>query len=243
MVLQLIADGQLDHSLVSFMPDSAGGEAQKAEFLAYLQSLPWPPLAALLPWWDRLAARIPLVHDQDAGTAYLSFVFGDILAADYGRVGFAVITESDFGVPAVDRVTEKPFKAIANRCPFLLVGQEHQLARLGKLGFEPYPMFDNGYDAIVDPAPRLEAVLAELRRLAACGVERLQALRDEMAPVADRNYHRLLEFAEPGMVDTLAGRLAEAVGQLERRPAPVPAAAVAWPGKLLRRLFGAPAAP
>ena len=218
VVLQLIEDGELESSLVSFMPDSVDvPEAKKTELRAYFTGLGWPALTHLLRHWETLAARIPLVHDQDAGTEYLTYVFGDIMSADYARVGFTVITESDFGVPDVDRVTEKPFKAIANHCPYLLVGQPRQLGRLETLGFRSYPMFDNGYDAIEEPGARLEAVLREQTRLAATSLEGLQAVRSEMREIAVHNFARFAEFSSPDMLDTLAHDLAQAVAAAQAR--------------------------
>ncbi len=224
VVLQLIEDGQLDASLVSFIPDSAEvADATKAELLAYFSGLGWPVLTRLLKHWDALAARLPLVNDQDAGAEYLTYVFGDMISADYARVGFTVITESDFGVPEVDRVTEKPFKAIANHCPYLLVGQPRQLARLETLGFRSYSMFDNGYDAIEDPAPRLEAVLREQSRLSKTSLEGLQALRSEMRETAAYNFARLAEFSSPDMLDALARDLVQVVAAAQTRRAEIAA--------------------
>ena len=218
VVLQLIEDGELDSSLVSFMPDSVDvPEARKAELLAYFTGLGWPALTRLLRHWDALAARIPLVHDQDSGTEYLTYVFGSIMSADYARVGFTVITESDFGVPDVDRVTEKPFKAIANHCPYLLVGQPRQLGRLETLGFRSYAMFDNGYDVIEEPGARLQAVLTEQSRVARTSLDRLQAIRSEMRETAVHNFARLTEFSSPEMLDALARDLARAVAVAQAR--------------------------
>jgi hypothetical protein len=212
VVLKLLQDDQLESSLVSFMPDSANvSEDEKASLLTYYKSLGWPALDKLLDSWDALASRIPLVHDQDAGIEYLTYVFGDIVSPDYDKVGFTVITESDFGVADVDRVTEKPFKAIANRCPFLLVGQPNQLARLEKLGFKPYSMFNNEYDLIVEPSARLEAVMNELGRLSTASVEQLQSMRSKMHAVAVYNFNHLIDFGSSDCIDVVARDLSRIV--------------------------------
>ena len=206
VILKLIESGQIDQSLVSFMPDVAKvSREQLANLYTYLTSLGWPTLNRLLERWPALVARLPIVHDQDAGAEYLSFVFGNLRSPDYARVGFAVITESDFGVHSVDRVTEKPFKAVANHCPFLIVGQQKQLARMGALGFETYEMFDNSYDDIVNPNLRLDAVLCEMDRLSRLSVGELQALRLSVHDATVRNFRLLVDYsAEPRLAGVAA---------------------------------------
>ncbi len=215
VILQLIESGEVDHSIVSFMPDVAAvSPDQVGASHAYFKLLGWPTLDRLLQRWPDLAARLPIVHDQDAGTEYLNYVFGNLRSPDYARVGFTVITESDFGVQSVDRVTEKPFKAVANCCPFLIVGQQHQLARMRSLGFESYAMFDNGYDDIADPNVRLDTVLREMDRLARMSVGELQALRLSVHDATVRNFKLLVDYGDQARVAEVAAALARTLAHL-----------------------------
>ena len=222
VILKLIESKQLGESLVSFMPDVAHTDAAATSaMLAYYKSLGWPTLDRLLELWPDLANRIPIVHDQDAGTEYLTYVFGNMRSPDYGRVGFTVITESDFGVGSVDRVTEKPFKAVANHCPYLIVGQHKQLARMRSLGFEPYEMFDNSYDDIADPDQRLASVLGEMDRLARLSCGQLQALRRETHETTVRNFEQLRSYSSKARIDAVAANLSRALTRVSaRRSAP-----------------------
>ncbi len=219
VILKLIGSGQIDNSLVSFMPDVAAvSPEQLASSYTYFRALGWPTLNRLLDRWPELVARLPIVHDQDAGTEYLSYVFGNLRSADYARVGFTVITESDFGVHSVDRVTEKPFKAVANHCPFLIVGQQRQLARMRALGFEPYDMFDNSYDDIVNPNLRLDAVLREMDRLSRLGTGDLQALRLSVHDATVRNFRLLVEYGAEAKVAEVAAALGRTLASVRGTP-------------------------
>ena len=218
VILKLIEANQVDSSIVSFMPDVTGVDpARAAAELAYYHKLGWPVLTALLRYWPELVRMVPLRHDQDASTEYLTYVFGSLQSDDYAEVGFTVITESDFGVGSVDRVTEKPFKAVANHCPFLIVGQERQLARMQSLGFEPYQMFDNSYDGIADPNRRLGAVLDEVSRLACLDVDRLQELRLADHATARRNFQRLLSFSTKTSIEGVARDFAKTLESASTR--------------------------
>jgi hypothetical protein len=57
-------------------------------------------------------------------------------------------------------LSEKSFKPIAYRHPFLLIGQYRSLKKLHSLGFETYEnLFDESYDDIVNFDRRLAAVI------------------------------------------------------------------------------------
>ena len=222
VILKLLDCGELDSSLVSFMPDHAViTEKETDDLLAYYRLLGWSTLTELLDrQWSNFVSRLPLTVDQGAETEYLSYVFGEILSTDYSRVGFTVITESDFGIANVDRVTEKPFKAVANRCPYLLVGQPNQLRRMEALGFESYPMFDNSYDTIVEPNQRLDAILREVDRLSTKALSELQRIRLDMHDITVRNLRQLVKYAEDDKINSLAFKLHNALRSVEGRLIP-----------------------
>ena len=80
----------------------------------------------------------------------------------YDDTYFSLVTESTYHGQR-RYFTEKTFKPIAYRHPFLIVGSYNLLNMLRKLGFETYEnIFNESYDAIVDFDTRLAAVIKNI---------------------------------------------------------------------------------
>lgn len=204
----------MDDCYVSFMShEKTFGSSDADGLISYYRSLGWPELNGLLDHWEDFSKTIPIVMKEDNATEYLDYVFGNLLWNIYDDVGFAVITESDFGVPNVDRVTEKPFKAIANQCPHILMGQPYQERRLRALGFKPHPMIRVGYDDIEDPNARLAAVLGEVSRLTSLPIRDLNDARNRGADVLYENAVLLQSYGESQKIGELAARLSSSIRQ------------------------------
>jgi hypothetical protein len=84
-------------------------------------------------------------------------------------------------------LTEKIFKPIVLRMPFILLGCAHNLAYLRSYGFKTFgDYWDESYDAIEDPIARMQAVTKILSELEG---QDLQAMLLDMQPILDHNYH------------------------------------------------------
>ena len=87
-------------------------------------------------------------------------------------------------------LTEKIFKPIVLRMPFILVGCAHNLAYLRSYGFKTFSDFwDESYDSIEDPILRLKAVTEILRDIATTSLDQQQAMLKDMQPVLEHNYN------------------------------------------------------
>jgi hypothetical protein len=79
---------------------------------------------------------------------------------------FSMVTESGVRGGAVERFTEKPFKAVLGLHPFLILGLPHTLSQMKSYGFRSFtPYIDETYDTIEDDLTRITVLLAEFRRL------------------------------------------------------------------------------
>jgi len=100
-----------------------------------------------------------------------------------------VVTETCFWQTKT-HLTEKIFKPIVLRMPFLLLGCANNLAYLREYGFKTFGDFwDESYDSIEDPVTRLQAVTAILKKLCAMPIEEQQAMLIAMTPILDHNYN------------------------------------------------------
>lgn len=86
-------------------------------------------------------------------------------------------------------LTEKIFKPIVLRMPFLLLGCAHNLKYLQSYGFRTFSDFwDESYDTIEDPIERMQAVTAILRDLSTMEPGQQKAMLLDMEPVLEHNY-------------------------------------------------------
>jgi hypothetical protein len=86
-------------------------------------------------------------------------------------------------------LTEKIFKPIISRMPFVLAGPAHNLKYLKSYGFKTFDAwFDESYDDIDDPYDRLLSITDTMTQICDRSLEQLQDMLVEMQPVLDHNY-------------------------------------------------------
>ena len=91
--------------------------------------------------------------------------------------------------------TEKEIKPILARHPFIihnLAGALTHLKNMGFLTFERW--FDESYDEEIDDNKRLIKITDEVKRLSELSFEQWDIMLDEMSPVLEHNYNRLVNY-------------------------------------------------
>jgi len=87
-------------------------------------------------------------------------------------------------------LTEKIFKPIVSRMPFILVGPAHNLAYLRSYGFRTFDKWINeSYDTIEDPIARMSMIGDVLSDLCTLSLYELECMLTEMQEVLDHNYN------------------------------------------------------
>lgn len=100
-----------------------------------------------------------------------------------------VVTETCFWEKK-KHLTEKIFKPIILRMPFILVGCANNLEYLKSYGFKTFDRwFDESYDSIEDPIERIQAVTKVLEDLSRKSNDELTSMLREMQEVLDYNYN------------------------------------------------------
>jgi len=131
----------------------------------------------------------------------------------YNETYFSVTTETnyfnqpkmvDYDHPLVDYdhlmqtedcifFSEKIFKPIAHRHPFILVSTPGSLVELRKLGYRTFnPIIDETYDTIEDCAERMLAILKEIERLSLLSDIEVIDFRKETCDILNHNQQVLL---------------------------------------------------
>lgn len=108
-----------------------------------------------------------------------------------------VVTETCFWQNKT-HLTEKIFKPILLKMPFLLVGCANNLEYLRSYGFRTFSDYwDESYDTIMDPIQRLRAVADTLKTINQLSPAQQKSMLLDMQPVLDHNY-RL--FNDPNFI-------------------------------------------
>lgn len=130
-----------------------------------------------------------------------------------------LVTETCF-FQSKTHLTEKIFKPIVLRMPFILVGCAHNLEYLRSYGFRTFgDYWDESYDAIEDPILRLQAITTILKDIAALSLVEQQAMLLDMQPILEHNYQL---FNDPAFIkkewDHLINSIKELYNLYQRIP-------------------------
>lgn len=119
----------------------------------------------------------------------------------YRNTYFSVITETSFpGMMFWDRyldgtltergrlLSEKVFKPILAKHPFIMVGHPRTLELLRDIGYKTFhPFIDETYDTIEDHPTRLLAIAEEVKRLCEMSDEEVYTFIDNVLPICEHN--------------------------------------------------------
>ena len=87
-------------------------------------------------------------------------------------------------------LTEKIFKPIVLKMPFLLVGCAGNLKYLRSYGFKTFgDYWDESYDTIEDPILRMQAIVKILKEIASLSIEEQQNMLRSMTHILEHNYN------------------------------------------------------
>jgi hypothetical protein len=102
---------------------------------------------------------------------------------------FHIVTETIF-YDAKLHLTEKIFKPIVARRPFILVGAPGNLAYLRSYGFKTFDQWiDESYDDEIDPDARMTKIVDEIERLCQFDTSELDTMYNEMQEVLEHNFN------------------------------------------------------
>jgi len=91
-------------------------------------------------------------------------------------------------------LTEKSFKPICMRMPFIIVGTAGSLRHLRSYGFKTFgDLWDESYDLETDDVRRVERIADLLEQLDCMTVTQKQALFDQARPIIEHNYQHFYQ--------------------------------------------------
>ena len=85
--------------------------------------------------------------------------------------------------------TEKTYKAINCKRPFIAVSTPYFLRGVNEMGFKTFsPYIDESYDEIVDNKERMEAIVAETKRICTLPQDEYETLINNLKPIVEHNF-------------------------------------------------------
>ena len=114
---------------------------------------------------------------------------------------FSVVTETQFfskevgqaeDIPLPNTIfrSEKTLKPMWFKHPFVVLGPRYYLKNLNELGYRTFhPFIDESYDEIEDDILRLQAIVAEVKKLSAYTLSEWQIWKSYVGPIVEHNYN------------------------------------------------------
>ena len=148
-------------------------------------------LGTLLEVVDSFAARLPLVLDNETSINQMCQDVGNVSRPYYQNSLVSLITETNFDNPEVT-LTEKSYKPIKEKHPFIIVGVNGALKGLRKAGFKTFSEFwDEGYDEIIEPNNRMQAIRNIIAEIATWDSDKILDFKRRVKPILEHNYNVL----------------------------------------------------
>jgi hypothetical protein len=136
----------------------------------------------------------PMYLDYEDLTVNRPLIEADSTDRFYSNSYVSIVSETNFYKSQPGRfVSEKVFKPIAQRHPFVLVSVPRTLELLRELGYKTFsPWIDESYDLETDDNRRLLMVAREIERLSNLTVEELTAYLNGVRDICEHNLNVLL---------------------------------------------------
>jgi hypothetical protein len=159
----------------------------------------------------------PLIIDtaEPNGSLSATVNFEDLTSALWH-----VVTETVYFLPKL-HLTEKIFKPIIAKRPFILVGAPGNLAYLKSYGFKTFDRWiDESYDQEQDHYIRIEKITAELAKLCAMPPALLKQMHQDMQSVLEHNFQHFYSSFKTIIVNELVDNFAGLLGQVNNGRVP-----------------------
>jgi hypothetical protein len=183
LVGRMIEENLIDKSFASFYPQCEGsnfhGILLASDYLTDERKQKYSK------WLNK-----DFILDQSLDSINANMHLGEsaMLLQLHKRSLISVICETRFDEDEIS-VTEKTYKAIAYKHPFIIIGPMCFLRYVKELGYKTFhPYIDESYDNIEDPVARFEAIISEMKRLSNLSLNELRTFQKEISSIIEYNH-------------------------------------------------------
>lgn len=140
---------------------------------------------------DAFNAKLPLVID---GATNINAMCEDLDSQTrpyYHNSLVSIVTETNWDLPEVT-LTEKSFKPLKEKHPFIIVGVPGALKSLREMGFKTFNQFwPEDYDDIEDPNMRMQRIATVCQLIGSWNQDQIREFRRQVKPIIEHNYEVL----------------------------------------------------
>jgi hypothetical protein len=200
-VSQLMKHNLLEHGYVSLILKDNGLGSWQQELADPDTLLSEPAKLLIQDQIGTLENSLTIDKDNPPGTASADSGYAELMM--HKSALWHVVTETVFYYDKL-HLTEKIFKPITAKRPFMLLGAVHNLAYLKSYGFKTFDQWiDESYDDELDPDRRIELVVAELEKLCKLKDTELAEMYKEMQDILEFNFNHFYSKFKNIIVDEL----------------------------------------
>lgn len=143
---------------------------------------------------ETFANRLPLVLDGIQDVNQMCSDEGNVNRPYYQNSLISLITETNFDNAEVT-LTEKSFKPLKEKHPFIIAGVNGALKAMRELGFETFSEFwDEGYDLCPDPSMRIRMIADVLADIGKWDHAQIIDFKRRVKPKLEHNFKVLNEI-------------------------------------------------
>jgi hypothetical protein len=208
LVSNLIRQDLIKYGLVSlFLKDADGSWKDTIESTG--NPLSGPARVNIYNTLKNVSA--PLIIDTDTPTGTMS---ANVDIKQLTSALWHVVTETVYFLPKL-HLTEKIFKPIVAKRPFILVAAPGNLAYLKSYGFRTFDRWiDESYDDETDHYVRIEKITAEISKLCTRSTAELRQMHAEMQEVLEYNFDHFYNKFKITIVNELVDNFVGVLGQV-----------------------------
>jgi hypothetical protein len=152
---------------------------------------------------DKVESLLPLTLDSSDLTQNLMFSEFDTTESFY-ETSFVHITSETYFFSDIIHITEKSFKPILYKQPFIVLAAPNFLASLRELGFKTFSdIWDESYDTEKNHTKRFYMILALIKEINSFDDATKLKIADKIKDIVDYNHNQLLNFSGNNLVKSL----------------------------------------
>lgn len=201
LALGLFKMGVLDNSLVSFCLKDP--ETQENSFPAILDYNELEYYNITRDDVNEFCKKLPLVLDGETNIVNMCEDRDFSTRPYYQNSLVSIITETNFNLPEVT-LTEKSFKPIKEKHPFIIAGVPGAIQSMRDLGYKTFSDFwAEDYDTIEDPRVRMKRILNICNEISKWTNEQKVEFKRKVKPILEHNWQLLKKPAYQFAVEQL----------------------------------------
>ena len=215
LIAELIENNLIDKGSVSLHLFSDSNSELKHELFNFDSKLSKD--AKKLIYKNIMPLTANLVIDTEQGRGQMSADFDQSVYQMWQSSFFHIVTETVFYYDKL-HLTEKIFKPIVARRPFILCASPGNLAYLKRYGFKTFDRWiDESYDVESDNDLRIKKIVAEVKRITDMSPGDKEKMYNDMSEVLEYNFNHFFKNFREIVVNELLDNFKLCVDQLNSK--------------------------